>query len=456
MSLKWKAGGSQARGLRAKFLRANSPGGTRVHRSSIPTRSPPPAQRHDLPSNFASMSAHPSNTFSWRHSDDRPYSERTSPAENMRVGGSDERLPLTSSSAPPTNSPLHRQITPQGVLVTSDRTDDDTVPVVEGRVLSSPGLPPINDSPSQTMAKMMNDASLEPAIWISLASSVQERPVEKGWYIGESNIPDDSPEGFTVTWAKLTSQDIIEDAFLSPNQKSVMVYGQTQNDDIKINFEKFYAKRRGGVSRRPVIRIGSAADPGYSNDMLNGLGVWEFNYEDEKNNVTDWEKFDRSDCEMFDLCAQTGRQQCVIYDGNSAIAVTLFPSMEENEIGWTNILWRENCGVEKSKGYLRRREVGEEGQDDRWALGVESGGVPTSTSVVAAVTTTARLRDDDDEGEVVVASAVDAVAGSGEELSRKLASLLEMGFAEEKCLQALFDTRMNLDGAIERLLTQAT
>lgn len=201
--------------------------------------------------------------------------------------------------------------------------------------------------------------------------------------MGESNIPEDSPEGFTVRWVKLTSQDIIEDAFLSPNQKSVMVYGQRQDDDIKINFEKFYAKRRGGVSRRPVVRIGSAADPGYSNDMLNGLGIWEFNYENEANEVTSWEKFDRSDCELFDLCAQAGRSNCVIYDGNSAIAATLFPTADVAEMGWANILWRERCGVEKSKGYIRRREVGEEGQDDQWALGVEGGGIPTVRTAVA-------------------------------------------------------------------------
>jgi hypothetical protein len=313
------------------------------------------------------------------------------------------------------------------------------------------------------MAKMLNNSSLEPSIWISLASSVQERPIEKGWYVGESNVPDDSPEGFTVTWARLTSQDIIEDTFLSPGQKSVMVYGQTENDDIKINFEKFYAKRRGGVSRRPVIRIGSAADPGFSNDMLNGLGVWEFNYENEANEVTSWEKFDRSDCELFDLCAQVGRQQCVLYDGNSAIAVTLFPSIEETEIGWSNILWRERCGVEKSKGYIRRREVAEEGGDDRWALGVEAGGVPTSAAVVAAVATTARggegVEVDSHEGEGGVVVEAVAVGGGGEEeeeLTRKLQQLLGMGFAEEQCLQALFDNEMSVQGSIEQLLSQAS
>ena len=134
LSYKWKPGGSQARGLRAKFLRANSPRGSREHRSSFPAKTPPPSNRHSLPQNFASMRGVQSNAFSWRHSDDQPYHERTSPAENARQGGSNEPLPLISPSAPlPTQSPIHQQVTPQGILVTSDRTDDESVPVVEGR-----------------------------------------------------------------------------------------------------------------------------------------------------------------------------------------------------------------------------------------------------------------------------------------------------------------------------------
>ena len=110
LSYKWKPGGSQARGLRAKFLRANSPRGSREHRSSFPAKTPPPSNRHSLPQNFASMRGVQSNAFSWRHSDDQPYHERTSPAENARQGGSNEPLPLISPSAPlPTQSPIHRR-----------------------------------------------------------------------------------------------------------------------------------------------------------------------------------------------------------------------------------------------------------------------------------------------------------------------------------------------------------
>jgi len=137
LSYKWRAGASIQKGLRAKFLRSNSPRSARTHRSSFPARTPPPANRHSLPQNFASMNGNPSNTFSWRHTDDVPYHERTSPAENRLRGGSDDLVPLATPERivpPTTHSPFHRQVTPQGVLVTSDRDGDD-VPLVEGTVL---------------------------------------------------------------------------------------------------------------------------------------------------------------------------------------------------------------------------------------------------------------------------------------------------------------------------------
>jgi hypothetical protein len=40
-------------------------------------------------------------------------------------------------------------------------------------------------------------------------------------------------------------------------------------------------------------------------------------------------------------------------------------------------------------------------------------------------------------------------------LTQKLQQLVGMGFGEGKCLQALFDNEMSVQGSIEQLLSQA-
>ena len=224
-----------------------------------------------------------SNQFSWVHDSSIPVEERVTPTRPIR--------PIHSQSeeaqTPPAMPAIERFSTPQGVLVSTDREDDATIPIVQGSIISSPSLPPIsNCSPSQTMAAMLNDARLEPSIWLSLASSVEERPTSKGWYLATTDSPADSDD-YTVKWSRLPSQDVIEDAFLSPTSTSVMVYGAREGDDLKIDFGRFYAKRRNGASRRPVLRV---VDPAPAAPPQGA--VWEFNYEGSDGAVSEWSHFD--------------------------------------------------------------------------------------------------------------------------------------------------------------------
>lgn len=275
----------------------------------------------------------------------------------------------------------------------------------------------------------MNDKALEPAIFISLSSAVEERPTEKGWYIGDGDDYD------TVRWLRLASQDIIEDAFLTPGQKSVMVYGKESQQDVKIDFAKFYAKKRDGVNRRPVLRIGAVvSDAEHGSSEATGLGVWEYNYEREDcKQFTEWFRFDQSDCELFDLTLQTGREKCVIYDGNSAVRVTL-TNGEKEEMGWVNILWSEGCGeIQKSKGQVRRREPGQESMEAE-----VKGGVPGVGSIVtAAVRATPGGAEGDEDFE---------------KLDSLVKSLTEMGFQKDASTRALRNNSLNAESAVAELI----
>ena len=430
---------------RKKLLRTLRPSGN----ASSPTASrfgnrqsmlPREGQRRSLPGQFSDMRGVPSNQFSWVHDSSVPLEQRVTPTRPTRS---------QSEETPPHNNlpTIERFSTPQGVLVSTDRTDDELVPVVQGSLIESPALPPLNtDSPSQAMASMLNDTRLEPSIWLSLASSVEERPQVKGWYIADSDQVDFDSE-YTVKWTRLSSQDLIEDAFLSPTSKSVMVFGQAEQDDMKIDFSRFYAKSRNGTFRRPVLRVANAAEPGYP--RLASGGVWEFNYENSDNSVSDWSKFDRSDCELFDLCAQAGRASCVIYDGNSAIAVNIFNGTDgQDDMSWSNVLWNAGCGgIEKSKGYIRRREMGddEEGDDQRK--------MPGTSAILAQV---ARPTNNTNTTQLI-AEARTIGANNNEtetDMSGMVLRLKEMGFDEALAVQSLFDNRGDLDRALESLLAK--
>lgn len=336
------------------------------------------------------------------------------------------------------------------------------IPVVQGSLVGDGSLPPLaNNSPSQAMASMLNDSRLEPSIWLSLASSVEERPTLKGWYIADSDQVNFDSE-YTVKWTRLSCQDIIEDAFLSPTSKSVMVFGPAEQDDIKIDFARFYAKSRNGTSRRPVLRVANAAEPGYPDVG----GVWEFNYENSDNSVSPWSKFDKSDCELFDLCAQAGRPSCVIYDGNSAIVVNIFNNSDgQEDMTWANVLWNAGCGgIEKSKGYIRRREMGEEEEGG----GGGGGKMPGTLAQIAQVNRVPDVNPDVFAQSVVEARSLnDALKSVGDDsgtgtqagtqdMSEIVNQLKEMGFEEALVVQSLFDNDKNFDRTLEQLLRSAS
>jgi hypothetical protein len=312
-------------------------------------------------------------------------------------------------------------ITVRGVAISTPRINEDPdVPIVACEVVdaSTSFLPPIlasaDASPSQQIAKALNDKRLEPCIWLSLADSVAERPAEPGWYVGLSS---DEDYDSTVNWSRLGQQEVIDSAF-EDGGSSLMVYGARKDTDLKIDFAKSYVKYRSGM-RRPLIHIPSPLSA--PRDF-----VWEYNYGEN----TEFRQFDNTDSAFIERVLNLGRNTSVLYDGGSCISIDISKGT------WVNVLYDCGCDVEESKGEIRRVEGAE------YCERVVSEATPpaVATTVATTAVTTAAAT-------VVSVPSMDTTRQH--ELANKL---MEMGFAEDVSLQALFDTGFDLDRSLEKLL----
>ena len=259
-------------------------------------------------------------------------------------------------------------------------------------------------------------------------------------------------DDYTVEWSLLPHQEIISAAFAKgEGETSVMLYGAEKLADVKVDLGRLYAKGREG-ERRPVVFVSGGERPGEGEGEGEGgrevesgserpraAACWEFNYGEG----TEWARFDDTDADFLSLSKAAGRRTGVLYDGPSCVEYDL------SEGVWSNVL----CEVEENRGYLREAEDSEIVDA---AEGASIGASParrrqaTLTATVTAVPAASPM-----------ASAVPAAAAAAEtapisttQQTELLMQLKEMGFDEDRALQALFDENFSLDGAISKLIVQ--